>query len=75
MGIRQQKKSQPIGTRYRGGKLDTSSGSSKLNSITNLMARPWDFGNTTYLLMGGKLDTRLSKLSNSPAAAHLITWE
>ena len=44
MGIRQQKKSRPIETRYRGGKLDTSSGSSKLNYITNLMTRPWDFG-------------------------------
>ena len=46
------KKSQPPGitlsTRHRGGKLDTSSGSSKLNYITYLIACPRDFGHLIF---------------------------
>ena len=52
-GIRLQKNPYPRelerAPRHRGGKLDTSSGSSKLHYITNLMANPRDFGHHKHI--------------------------
>ena len=56
-GIRQQTNPNPrekyIAPKHWGGKLDTSSGISKLNSTTNLMAVKGIL-DTTYLQKGGE---------------------
>ena len=59
----------------RVGKLDTFSGSSKLDFITNLMAQSRDFGYHIFAYgWPGELERKFSKLSNSPWVSRRPLW-